>query len=133
MQTRKWQDKDGNDRWSTEVVLQGFNGNLTMLDGRGEGGGQSEYSRVGNPAGRPNPVAVPILASPARVSAAVAVIWTTRFRSRPCSIGETDFLAGLVARNCELVGIWISIGRWSAVCRTMLKCCAARLVLNLRF
>lgn len=46
LQTRKWQDKDGNDRWSTEVVLQGFNGNLTMLDGRGEGGGQSEYSRV---------------------------------------------------------------------------------------
>jgi len=34
LQTRKWQDKDGNDRWSTEVVLQGFNGNLTMLDGK---------------------------------------------------------------------------------------------------
>ncbi|MFK7901239.1 MAG: single-stranded DNA-binding protein [Nitratireductor sp.] len=42
LQTRKWQDKDGNDRWSTEVVLQGFNGNLTMLDGRGDGGGQSQ-------------------------------------------------------------------------------------------
>jgi single-strand DNA-binding protein len=51
LQTRKWQDKDGNDRWSTEVVLQGFNGNLTMLDGRGEGGGQSEYSRVGQSGG----------------------------------------------------------------------------------
>jgi single-strand DNA-binding protein len=48
LQTRKWQDKDGNDRWSTEVVLQGFNSNLTMLDGRSEGGGQSEYSKVGN-------------------------------------------------------------------------------------
>jgi len=33
LQTRKWQDKDGNDKYSTEVVLQGFNANLTMLDG----------------------------------------------------------------------------------------------------
>lgn len=41
LQTRKWQDKDGNDRYSTEVVLQGFNSTLTMLDGRGEGGGRS--------------------------------------------------------------------------------------------
>ncbi len=34
LQTRKWQDKDGKDRYSTEVVLQNFNSNLTMLDGR---------------------------------------------------------------------------------------------------
>ncbi|RZO68474.1 MAG: single-stranded DNA-binding protein [Parvularculaceae bacterium] len=34
LQTRKWQDKDGNDRYSTEIVLQGFNSTLTMLDGR---------------------------------------------------------------------------------------------------
>ena len=39
LQTRKWQDQQGNDRYSTEVVLRGFNGTLTMLDGRGEGGG----------------------------------------------------------------------------------------------
>jgi len=39
LQTRKWQDKDGQDRYSTEVVLQGFNSNLTMLDGRSGGGG----------------------------------------------------------------------------------------------
>lgn len=32
LQTRKWQDQQGQDRYSTEVVLQGFNGNLTMLD-----------------------------------------------------------------------------------------------------
>lgn len=32
LQTRKWQDKDGQDRYSTEVVLQGFGGVLTMLD-----------------------------------------------------------------------------------------------------
>ena len=40
LQTRKWQDQSGQDRYSTEVVLQGFDGTLTMLDGRGEGGGQ---------------------------------------------------------------------------------------------
>ena len=39
LQTRKWQDKDGNDRYSTEVVLQGFNSALTMLDRAGGGGG----------------------------------------------------------------------------------------------
>ena len=41
LQTRKWQDQSGQDRYSTEVVLQGFNGNLTMLDGPGGGGGSS--------------------------------------------------------------------------------------------
>ncbi len=35
LQTRKWQDQSGQDRYSTEVVLQGFNSNLTMLDSRG--------------------------------------------------------------------------------------------------
>ncbi|MAR19100.1 single-stranded DNA-binding protein [Paracoccaceae bacterium] len=34
LQTRKWQDQSGADRYSTEVVLQGFGGTLTMLDGR---------------------------------------------------------------------------------------------------
>jgi single-strand DNA-binding protein len=38
LQTRKWQDQSGQDRYSTEVVLQGFNAQLTMLDGRGAGG-----------------------------------------------------------------------------------------------
>ena len=37
LQTRKWQDQSGQDRYSTEIVLQGFNATLTMLDGRGEG------------------------------------------------------------------------------------------------
>ena len=41
LQTRKWQDQSGQDRYSTEIVLQGFDGVLTMLDGRGEGGGSS--------------------------------------------------------------------------------------------
>ena len=41
LQTRKWQDQNGQDRYSTEVVLRGFNGTLTMLDGPqgGSGGG----------------------------------------------------------------------------------------------
>ena len=38
LQTRKWQDQSGQDRYSTEVVLQGFNGTLVMLDGRDGGG-----------------------------------------------------------------------------------------------
>jgi single-strand DNA-binding protein len=41
LQTRKWQDQQGNDKYSTEIVLQGFNSVLTMLDGPngGQGGG----------------------------------------------------------------------------------------------
>ncbi|MGY9038662.1 MAG: single-stranded DNA-binding protein [Rhodobacterales bacterium] len=46
LQTRKWQDQSGADKYSTEVVLQGFGGTLTMLDGRdgaGSGGGGGNY------------------------------------------------------------------------------------------
>ncbi len=39
LQTRKWQDRDGNDRYTTEIVLQKYRGEMTMLDGKGEGGG----------------------------------------------------------------------------------------------
>ena len=43
LQTRKWQDKEGQDRYTTEVVLGRFRGELTMLDSRGgEGGGMAE-------------------------------------------------------------------------------------------
>jgi single-strand DNA-binding protein len=41
LQTRKWTDQSGAEKYSTEVVLQGFNSNLTMLDGRSGGGGGS--------------------------------------------------------------------------------------------
>ena len=45
LQTRKWQDQSGQDKYSTEVVLQGFNSNLTMLDGRGDSeGGSTGFS-----------------------------------------------------------------------------------------
>lgn len=40
LRTRKWQDQSGNDRYSTEVVLQGLGSVLTMLDGAPGGGGQ---------------------------------------------------------------------------------------------
>ena len=39
LQTRKWQDQSGNDRYSTEVVIRGLGGTLTMLDGASGGGG----------------------------------------------------------------------------------------------
>jgi single-strand DNA-binding protein len=39
LQTRKWTDKEGQERYTTEVVLQRFRGELTMLDSRGSGGG----------------------------------------------------------------------------------------------
>ncbi|MEJ1990449.1 MAG: single-stranded DNA-binding protein [Maritimibacter sp.] len=40
LETRKWQDQSGQDRYSTEIALRPFRSELTMLDGRGEGGGQ---------------------------------------------------------------------------------------------
>lgn len=57
LQTRKWQDQQGNDRYSTEIVLRGMNGTLTMLDGPqgggagGGGGGQRGGSSFGGGAG----------------------------------------------------------------------------------
>ena len=49
LQTRKWTDKDNNDRYTTEVVLQRFRGELTLLGGRGDGGGnQGGGSNWGN-------------------------------------------------------------------------------------
>ena len=43
LQTRKWTDKDGQEKYSTEVVLQNFRGELTMLDSR-NGGGEGGYA-----------------------------------------------------------------------------------------
>ena len=51
LQTRKWQDQSGQDRYSTEVVLQGFGSTLVMLDGRGEGGGGQSGGYGGGQAG----------------------------------------------------------------------------------
>lgn len=50
--TRKWQDQSGNDRYSTEVVLQGIGGSLVMLDGkRGDDGGSAGASSGGRDQG----------------------------------------------------------------------------------
>lgn len=51
LQTRKWQDQSGVDKYTTEVVLQGFNSTLTMLDSRADsagGGGGGGYSQGGD-------------------------------------------------------------------------------------
>jgi single-strand DNA-binding protein len=43
IQTRKWQDQSGADRYTTEIVLQRFRGELVLLDARGEGGGGGSF------------------------------------------------------------------------------------------
>jgi len=55
LQTRKWEDPSGQERYSTEVVLQGFNSTLTMLDGRRDGAG--EGASGGGDFGRSKPLA----------------------------------------------------------------------------
>jgi single-strand DNA-binding protein len=62
LQTRKWQDQSGQDRYSTEVVLQGFRGELTLLDragaaGAGSGGGGGDFGAddTGGDFGSPGP------------------------------------------------------------------------------
>jgi single-strand DNA-binding protein len=55
LQTRKWQDQQGQDRYSTEVVLQGFNSQLTMLDRAGGGGASSEMGESSSEFGSPGP------------------------------------------------------------------------------
>ena len=55
LQTRKWTDQSGAEKYTTEVVLQNFNSNLTMLDGRGGGGGYSDDAGGDFSAGGPAP------------------------------------------------------------------------------
>ena len=45
LQTRKWQDQDGNDKYTTEVILQGYNSNLTLLDSRNNTNQSSEITQ----------------------------------------------------------------------------------------
>jgi single-strand DNA-binding protein len=63
LQTRKWTDKDGKERETTEVVLQGFNGNLTMLDAKRDGGASESYgsSYTNAPASNKQPAAAEML------------------------------------------------------------------------
>lgn len=90
LQTRKWQDQTGADKYTTEVVLQKFRGELQMLDARGQGEGGQVGGYSGGGSSR-----VPISASPARTKAstvaaalpgaAAAAVrrasWTTKSRS----------------------------------------------------
>ncbi len=74
LQTRKWQDQSGQDKYSTEVVLQGFNCALTMLDGRGGGGAasgpdDSEFGASGTEFGSSGPMARDRKPSPALAGA----------------------------------------------------------------
>jgi single-strand DNA-binding protein len=72
LQTRKWQDQGGQERYTTEIVLQGFNSQLTMLDragGSGGGGGNygsDEGAGYGSPGGTGSsaPARQPALAGP---------------------------------------------------------------------
>lgn len=43
LQTRKWQDKDGQDRYSTEVVLKAYDGQIQILSAKGDAGAKSDY------------------------------------------------------------------------------------------
>ncbi len=54
LQTRKWTGNDGIDKYTTEVVLQGFNGNLTMLDGRSDGS-SNNFNAIKSDPGWDNP------------------------------------------------------------------------------
>jgi single-strand DNA-binding protein len=66
LQTRKWQDQSGQDKYSTEIVLQGFNSVLTMLDGRGGGQGTGEAD---GDFGRSSPMESGRARQPAKVGA----------------------------------------------------------------
>lgn len=57
LQTRKWQDQSGQDKYTTEIVLQGFNSTLTMLDGRNESGGGGGFSGPQGGGGSQRPAA----------------------------------------------------------------------------
>src|SRR3954464_14872279 len=67
LQTRKWTDQSGVEKYSTEVVLQGFNSNLTMLDGArgGAGGGGFGSDDAGGDFGSSGPSGGPRRAGPA--------------------------------------------------------------------
>ena len=68
LQTRKWTDQSGVEKYSTEVVLQGFNSNLTMLEGRSGGGGSLGAEDSGADFGSSSPAPRRAVAAGARSS-----------------------------------------------------------------
>ena len=94
LQTRKWTDQSGVEKYSTEVVLQGFNSTLTMLDGRSGGGGGSFGSTIGGDFGSSSPSS----SAPRRAvaaGAAATATWTTTFRS------ERTAGSSVLLKRCE--------------------------------
>ena len=83
LQTRKWTDQAGVEKYSTEVVLQGFNSTLTMLDGRSGGGGGGSCGAM-SAAAISAPAARPRRAAPRGSGGrrAATATWTTTSRSR---------------------------------------------------
>src|ERR1700744_4514671 len=87
LQTRKWTDQSGVEKYSTEVVLQNFNSTLTMLDGRSGGGGGGGFG--GGDAGEA--ISAPAARRARRSAggrrrvpvAAATTIWMTTSRSEP--------------------------------------------------
>ena len=57
LQTRKWEDQSGQERYTTEVVLQGYNAQLTMLDAKQRDGAGESEQRGGGDFGRSGPFA----------------------------------------------------------------------------
>ena len=87
LQTRKWQDQSGQDRYSTEVVLQGFRGELTLLDrAGGAGGGDLASDDSGGEFGSTGPTRK--VAAAGAGGAARARIWMTR---SPCRSECSEF------------------------------------------
>jgi single-strand DNA-binding protein len=73
LQTRKWQDQSGQDRYTTEVVVQGYNGIMQMLGGRSGGqgsatdheqGGASNWGKPNQPAAQSRPQSAPAAQAP---------------------------------------------------------------------
>ncbi len=88
LQTRKWTDQSGQEKYTTEVVIDRFRGELTLLDsnrgeegGAGEGGGYSGGGRAASGPARSGGGGAEIVAAPAGTRRRAA-IWTTRSRSR---------------------------------------------------
>ena len=91
LQTRKWQDQSGNDRYTTEVVLQRFRGELVLLDSRGEGGGSGGGS-----------AAAKTSAEAASAAAAVASRSSVRSRRRSTPTSTTTFRSRASRRPLQL-------------------------------
>ena len=94
LQTRKWQDQSGQDRYSTEVVLQGFRGELTLLDragGAGSGGGDFGADDAGGEFGSPGPSRKVAAAAAAGAGpGAPAATWMTKFRFNSLLVFRTQ-------------------------------------------